>query len=185
MRGGSIFLIALILLLTPCDVRPEENKWFTTLYYGLHSSKPLDKTLELDGPVDSDRYVGLGLGKELIKWKYLNLEMEGIFEEHFGGSGNYQEFIVAVGLRYHYFPWDKYVKTTVAVSDGPSYATKQISGENRYFLNFLGLELTLAYPQYDRLGLVFGIHHRSGAKSTLHLGNGDSNFYVFGLRYSF
>jgi len=185
MRRFSVPLIALILLLTPLEALSEENKWFTTIYYGLHSSAPLDRTLEFRAPLDSNSFVGLGVGRELIKWKYATLEVEGRFQEHFGGSGNYQEYLVALGLRYHYFPWDKYVKTTVALSDGPSYATREIEGENRYLMNFLGLELTLAYPRYDWLSVVLGIQHRSGAKSTLHIANGDSNFYVFGLRGSF
>ena len=185
MRRCSILLIALMLLLPPCDVRSEEGKWFTTIYYGFHSSTALDRTLEFRAPLDSNAVAGVGLGRELIRWKYASLEVEGILGEHFGGSGNYQQYAVALGLRYHYFPWDKYVKTTVAVSDGPSYATRQIEGENRYLMNLLGLELTLAYPPYDWLNVVLGIQHRSGAKSTLHIANGDSNFYVFGLRGSF
>jgi len=185
MRGSSIALIALILLFTPCDVRSEEGRWFTTIYYGLHSTTAMDRTLELRTPLDSNSFAGLGLGRELIKGEYASLEVEGRIEEHFGGSGDYQEYIIALGLRYHYFPWDKYVKTTVAVWDGPSYATRELEGENRYLMNYIELEVTLAYPRYERLSVVGGIQHRSGAKSTLHIGNGDNNFFAFGLRYKF
>jgi hypothetical protein len=185
MRRSSISLIALILLLTPCEARSEEDKWFTTIYYGIHSRTALDRTLEFRAPVDSNSFVGLGVGRELIRWKYASLEVEDRFEEHFGSYGRYQEYIAVLSLRYHYFPWDKYLKTTLAVSDGPSYATKQIEGENRDLMNLLGLELTLACPRYDWLSVVLGIEHRSGAKSTLHIANGDSNFYIFGLRGSF
>ena len=185
MRRCFTSLIALIFFLTPWDARSEENKWFTTIYYGFYSTVAFDRTFEFRGEVDSNRYAGVCLGRELIKWKYASLEAEGIFAEHFGGMGNYEEYVLALGLRYHYFPWDEYVKTTVAVKDGASYTTKQIGGENRYFLNFIGFELTLAYPKYDRLSVVLGTHHRSGAKSTLHIGNGDTNFYVLGLRFKF
>lgn len=185
MRRCSIPLIAFILLLTPWEVRAEEGRWFTTIYYGLYSTGQFDKTIEFKGEVNSNRYVGLGLGRELIQWNYASFEAEVMFAEHFGSFGNYEEYVVALGLRYHYFPWDRYVKTTVAVNDGPSYTTRRIGGENHYLINYLGLELTLAYPDYDRLGLVLGLHHRSGAKSTLHLGDGDTNFYDLGLRYKF
>lgn len=185
MRRCFASLIALIFFLTPWDARSEDGKWFTTFYYGLYSSVPFDKTFEFKGKINSNQYAGLGLGRELIKWKYASLEMEGMFAEHFGSIGNYQEYIVAVGLRYHYFPWDEYVKTTLAVFDGPSYTTKQIAGENRYLTNFVRFELTLAYPKFDRLSFVAGVHHRSGAKSTLHIAEGDTNFYIFGLRYKF
>jgi hypothetical protein len=185
MRGCFASLIALIFLVTPWEAKAEEGKWFTTIYYGIYSGVPLDKTFEFKGERNSNRYAGLGLGRELVKWKYASLEAEGMFAEHYGSMGNYEEYIVALGLRYHYFPWDEYVKTTVALVDGPSYTTKQIAGENRYLLNFVRFELTLAYPKYDRLSFALGIHHRSGAKSTLHIGNGDTNFYVLGLRYKF
>jgi hypothetical protein len=176
-------LVALIVFLTPWNVRSEESKWFTTIYYGFYNTATYGKTLEFTGEVNSNRYVGLALGRELIKWKYASLEAEGLFAEHFGGMGNYEEYVVALGLRYHYFPWDEYVKTTVAVKDGPSYTTKQIGDENSYLLNFMGLELTLAFPRYDRLGLVLGINHRSGGNGTI--GKGDTNFYVLGVRFKF
>jgi len=178
-------LIVLILFITARDARPEESKWFTTFYYGIYSTVPFDKTFEFRGRFTSNQYAGLGLGRELVKWKYASLEAEGLFLEHYGSLGNYQEYGLGLGLRYHYFPWDEYVKTTLAVIDGPSYATKQIGGENRYLMNFVRFEVTLAYPRYDQLSFVAGVHHRSGAKSTLHIADGDTNFYVLGLRYKF
>ncbi len=162
----------------------DERKWFATAYYGFHSVNTIGTSFS-SFDIDTNRYLGLGLGREIVGWKYFSLEAEGIFAEHFGGAGRYEEMVAALVLRYHYFPWDKYLKTTVAIADGPSYATGKIDQENRNFMNYLSAEITLSLPAYDQFVLVGKFHHRSGGDGWLNLAKGESNFYVLGLRYRF
>ncbi len=178
-------LFPLILFFSSSEARPEENRWFTTAYFGFHSIGNFGQSLRFEG-TDTNRLAGLGLGKELIGRKFASLEAEALFAEHFGGAGNFQEYVLCLGLRYHYFPWDKFVKTTAAVLEGPSYATRWMDGENQYWHNYLSFEVTLAYPKFDRLSLVYRLHHRSAGENVLHMGGkGESNYYTLGVRYRF
>jgi hypothetical protein len=180
---GLILISCLFLILFPAPLRAQE-RWFTTLYYGLHSVNTIGTAVH-DFETDTNRYAGVGLGRVLLEGKYLSLEAEGIFAEHFGGFGEYAELVAALNLRYHYFPWDRYLKTTVAICDGPSYAAKKIDKENRTFMNFLSAEITLSPPAVRQLAFVAKLHHRSGGDGWLNLAKGESNFYTFGLRYLF
>jgi hypothetical protein len=183
VRLRLIFLLCFIWMLVPATLQAEE-RWFTSLYYGLHSVNTIGTAVH-NFDTDTNRYVGVGLGRVFLKGKYLSLEGEGIFAEHFGGFGEYAEVVAALSVRYHYFPWDRYLKTTVAVSDGPSYAAKKIDHENRTFMNFLSFEVTLSPPAVQQFAFVAKIHHRSGGDGWLNLAKGESNFYTFGLRYLF
>ncbi len=178
-----IFLLCLSSIFVPATSRAEE-RWFASFYYGLHSVNTIGTAVH-NFDTDTNRYIGVGLGRVFLKGKYLSLEGEGIFAEHFGGFGEYAELVAAVNLRYHYFPWDRYVKTTVAVGDGPSWTAKTIGNENRTFMNFLSFEITLSPPVVRQLAFVAKLHHRSGGDEWLHLAKGESNFYTFGLRYVF
>ena len=185
MKKVPLFFLLLLLFLYAPEGQSADAPWFATAYYGIHSTENLGDTMAFKR-IDTNRFAGLGLGRDILSGKLFSLEAEAMFLEHYGGNGRYAEFVLALGLRYHYFPWDRYVKTTLAVFDGPSYATRQIRDENQYWLNFIGFELTLGCPQWDYLTLVGRIHHRSGGDNYVHNGaRGDSNFYTLGLRYRF
>lgn len=183
-RRYLIVVVCLLSFIVPATLRAEEERWFTSLYYGLHSPDTVGTALH-SFHTDSNRYIGVGLGRVFVKNKYISFEGEGIFAEHFGGFGGYEEFIAALILRYHYFPWDRYLRTTVALCDGPSFATRNIDNEDGYLMNFLSVELTFSLPAVKRFALVAKFHHRSGAEKVLHIAKGESNFYTFGLRYRF
>jgi hypothetical protein len=167
----------------------DEKHWFASVYYGIYTPNVLLQGL-LIFPVETEDlyFVGLGVGKELYRWrKSLTLEGEGIVAYHYGEIHNviqhFGEFVASLNLRYR-LPWDKYLITTFAAGEGLSYATESLEGEeNRRLMNYLMFEATFAMAQYPDVNLVYRMHHRSGIWGGLGLGG--SNYYTFGLRYRF
>jgi hypothetical protein len=105
----------------------------------------------------------------------LDIELEVGAGKRFGDM-QAGEFWGAVYFRWTEFPWNKYLRTTVAISTGLSYATeiealelerghKDESGS--HLLHFLSPEITFALPSQPNLELVFRFHHRSGGSEFL------------------
>ena len=102
-----------------------------------------------------------------------------------------EEIWGALYFRLKRFPWDDYVRTTVAGSTGVDYATavplfemNRTHGPGDNFLHYLSPELTLGLPQYPDLDFVARIHHRSGGELAIfnHTGGG-AQYGEFGFRY--
>ncbi len=105
----------------------------------------------------------------------------------------------AIYLRWHAFPWNDYVRTTVAWSTGLSYASqiedlerqRDGDGEGAHLLHYLSPELTFSLPGDDRHELVLRYHHRSGGGAifgdTALFGGvtGGANYATVGFRYRF
>ena len=76
----------------------------------------------------------------------------------------------AVYLRWKYFPWNHYLRTTVAVSTGVSYASgipdyeiaQSGNGRGSRVLHYFSPEITFALPSNPDTELVIRNHHRSG-----------------------
>lgn len=109
--------------------------------------------------------------------------------KHFGGQ-HHLEFNALVVARWHRFPWNRRIATTVAVGEGLSLATRtpQLERDNHTrvnaLLNYLLFELTLAPPQ-SRWYWSGRIHHRSGVYGLFDGVHGASNFIGTGLGYRF
>ncbi len=76
----------------------------------------------------------------------------------------------AVFFRWTHFPWNAFVKTSVAASTGLNYATgipaferarDRNAGGSR-LLHFFSPEITLAHPDHPDTEFVLRLHHRSG-----------------------
>jgi hypothetical protein len=109
------------------------------------------------------------------------------------GDMHATEFWLAAGFRWTYFPWNKYVKTTIALEEGPDIAT-EIDQEERlragndrgsYFLNFFTPEITFARPSDPNNELLLRFHHRSGIFGLINGVNGGSSFATIGFRHRF
>ena len=103
------------------------------------------------------------------------------------------EFWGAAYLRWKLFPWNDYVRTTVAVSTGLNYATDvplyeklRTKGSGSQLLHFLAPELTLGLPSVPDLDLVLRFHHRSGGDFAIfNHTSGGAQYGTAGLRYRF
>ena len=98
----------------------------------------------------------------------------------------------AIYFRAKVFPWDRYVRTSVAVSTGLNYESdvpsfellRNANGQGDRLLHYLSPELTLGLPQYPDIDFVARFHHRSGGALPIfnHTGGG-AQFGELGLRY--
>jgi hypothetical protein len=97
----------------------------------------------------------------------------------------------AIYARWKSFPWNDYIRTTVAVSTGINYASdiSQIEVEKSEkhqskVLHYLSPEITLGLPDQPNFDLVFRFHHRSGGNLGIFNGTGGgSQYQTVGLRY--
>ncbi len=100
---------------------------------------------------------------------YISYELETGAGQRFG-SLHEEEIWLALYGRWRYFPWNDYLRTTVAFSTGLNYASavpqyEDIhSGRNQgqRLLHYLSPELTFGLPSMPDTDLVIRSHHRSG-----------------------
>lgn len=124
----------------------------------------------------------------------LKLEIEGFSAVHWGTwdhEHTFMEFGVSLNIRWHRFPWNKYVLTTAGFGEGVSIATEKpcyearINNKTSHFLNFLMFDMTFALPDYPNLALLLRLHHRSGIFGLIDDVKGGSDFFTVGLKYTF
>ena len=129
---------------------------------------------------------------------WFSAELEGGIGQRFGDM-HATEVWGAIYLRWHAFPWNDYVRTTIAVSTGLNYASRvdelefrrDDNGNSSKLLHYLSPEITFALPKHENWELVLRYHHRSGGgnvfgDSELFNGvTGASNFATIGVRHRF
>ena len=120
------------------------------------------------------------------KW---SLELEANVARHFGIQDHFEFNLPVLTLRWDYFPWDRYLDTSLAYGLGPSYATSLPEyervryGSTEQLLLFWHLEATFGVPD-SGWAAIFRLHHRSSAYG-LFADEGGSNILTMGLRYAF
>jgi len=198
IRWLPIFLLPLIVL-TATDALAQDDtqendteryKWFVTAYAGAHAQDDFQDVVTFQPTFEDNAYIGaVALARELWHYKkYLSFELEGQVAKHFNKDTQWEFVGVLIG-RWHYFPWDKYVDTSLAVGDGLSYYTdvseveKEDDEDAQRVLNYLLVEVALGLPQYPKWDLVFRIHHRSSVFGLV--GAGGSNFVCGGIKFGF
>ena len=109
-----------------------------------------------------------------------------------GHQRDFFEANVFVMVRWMRFPWNRFLKTSMAFGEGVSVAEEvpyieQVDLRNEgmsHFLNFLAYEITLSPPKCNRISAVYRLHHRSGIFGLVNDVVGGSNVTAFGLRFS-
>jgi len=137
-----------------------------------------------------DTYLaGLGYARRITSFfNKLDVEALGQTAVHFGHAHQW-EFDAALVGRWTYFPWNDWVRTSLAFGVGPSYETQTppeevaLHGQSEQWLGFWLAELTLAPPESLWSGVV-RIHHRSTAFG-LFGKTGGSNWLTLGIRRDF
>ena len=94
--------------------------------------------------------------------------------------------------RWTSFPWNDVVRTTIAIGDGLSYATKTpkleraAHGESAAnLLNYVVAEITLAPPSIEHVSLSIRYQHRSGMFGTFSGVGEASTIFALGMKYHF
>lgn len=119
------------------------------------------------------------------------------------GALHQSEGWVALYARWRYFPWNKLVRTTVAISTGLNYASSSTpseialtpGGHSVRLLHYLSPEITFASPQAPDTEFLIRLHHRSGGGvysddlpfygKLFHGNRGGAQYLTFGLRQRF
>lgn len=112
------------------------------------------------------------ISRPLVKWSDLaSIDPEIGIAQRFGKAQS-QEIWAAFNLRWHWFPWDNYVDTTIGVTTGINYAFKNdkleddrdLSATFSHFLHFFSPEISFKIPRFSNTEFVVRLHHRSGGR---------------------
>ena len=105
----------------------------------------------------------------------------------------------AIYVRWHLFPWNHRVKTTIGISSGLNWASgisdwevhRSGNEEGSQLLHYLSPEITLAWPKNPNFEVLARFHHRSGGSDMFgpnsifnNTGSG-SQYFLLGTRYRF
>lgn len=168
---------------------PNSFPWAVTLYGGPFTKQDFLEFFTEPVEFDHAAMVSLAASREFaVLWKHLRWEAEVGVSKWFGDQANW-EFTGAIVARWVTFPWNDYVKTTIAVGDGPSFATeppkleKKNFDESKRLQNYVFLELTFGLPRFPQWDFVIRIHHRSGVFGAL--GGSGSSVPALGIKYKF
>ena len=197
-RWFLLFIFALLLCVGPGaladDGKTEEglkqHKWFLTVYGGAHAQDDIGDVFSFKAKFEDNDYIAVAaLAREFWHYqKFISFEVEGQIGKHFNND-TFWEFNGLIIGRWHAFPWNKYVGTSIAVGDGLSCYTeiskveKEDDEDAQKTLNYLMFELALGLPRYPRWDLVVRIHHRSSIFGLY--GAGGSNYVTGGFKFSF
>ena len=168
----------------------KRHKWFLTIYGGAHAQDTIEDVFTFNAKFEDNDYIAVAaLAREFWRYQdYISFEAEGQIGKHFNND-TFWEFNGLIIGRWHVFPWNKYVDTSLAVGDGLSGYTeiskveKDDDDDAQKTLNYLLFELALGLPQYPRWDLVVRIHHRSSVFGLY--GAGGSNYVTGGIKFSF
>jgi hypothetical protein len=129
--------------------------------------------------------IGAAFSRRLLTlWHALDVEPEVGLAKRFDDM-HADEAWAAIYFRWTRFPWNHSLRTTIAVSVGPSFAVDLPKGSHGSFvLNYFSPELTFALPKFSQYALLIQIHHRSNLWIAK---NGDSGwqYLTVGMRFRF
>ena len=191
-----VLAIGILIISTAwAQVATEENeaqrhKWFLTAYAGAHAQDDFQDVVTFQPKFEDNAYVGvMALARELWYYKkYFSFELEGQVAKHFNKDTQWEFVGVLIG-RWNFFPWDRYLDTSLAIGDGMSYYTevseveKEDDEDAQRALNYLLVEVAMGLPKYPQWDLVLRIHHRSSVFGLV--GAGGSNFVCAGIKFGF
>lgn len=172
----------------------EAGLYGASVFFGRGTESNFSEVLRRLFDVDEsgDRIAGFSVQRRLA-WlgRHLSIDAEALYAYHYGRE-RYHELGLAAYARWHAFPWNDYVATTVAAGLGPSYTTRypELERQSRMedrsrVLNQLNLELTLAPPRWPESQLLFRMQHRSGVFGVFNGVTDGSNFLTVGMRQRF
>lgn len=187
-----LVLLSLFLFVCPLELGAEQKRTALTLYGARMTVNDWQDFFTPEKVQWQDSYlVALSLSRTLGGWRErLSYAVEGQVVKHFKEQDHWEFNLLGV-LRWHPFPWDRWLETSAAFGLGPSWATRKPEieirndGETDRLLVYWMLELAVApLRETPRLEIVSRIHHRSDAYGLV-AEDGGSNALGLGLRYRF
>jgi len=185
------------------------NKYIIRPLYGIATQSDLGDLLgfkDLKEDPNHGQIAGIQVERYVYKRPYdfpVNITLQSSFITHFNSySGeetdyytNNNSYEINFGIKIYWteFPWDRYVRTRLGVSEGLSYTSNitnlerhnQYHQNNSNYLNYI--DITLSFNAKDITGMDnledtyigMGISHRSGIFGTINGVDGGSNNVTF------
>jgi len=169
--------------------------WSVLLFGGKMSKNAFDRTLNPFS--DSSRLkiflAAASVSKNLYRGNYFDIEAEAGAGYQYSSSlpgNNSPQVWGSFYLRYKYFPWNKFIHTTIAINTGLNYSFRKTEFESREdgtskLLHYLAPEITFSLPDRRDWELVFRLHHRSGIYGLLGCSKCGTNMISIGVRKHF
>ncbi len=140
---------------------------------------------------DNSYFFGVTVSRPLIEYSdWFDIEPEVGIGKRFGDMTE-AEFWGAMYFRFKFFPENKYLLTSLALSSGLDYATgisalerKKARGNPSEVMHYFSPEVTFALPSHPQDELVVRIQHRSGAYGVINNASG-AQFLTVGIRILF
>jgi len=195
-RAVFLFMGILISSVGFCPSAHAEGDWAVTLYGARLNADTLAETLAFTARY-SDSYMGvLAVSWRAFSFKeFADIELEAQVGKHYGGGqDNWEINALPVG-RWHYFPWNEYLRTSMAAGIGLSEALGTPSLEASDGVShpptpsrlkgYVMFEVAASLPQWPNWAVVARVHHRSAAFGLISKDLDASNAVGFGIRYVF
>lgn len=189
VRSIILILFLFVFAMAPGDVRAKD---LALAVYGAQLTKEKWENAILPGAEMADATIVVAAGSWTVKRFFegkLSVELEAQVGKYFGDQDHWEFNLPILGFRWHRFPWDDRLDTSIAWGIGPSYATEEPDIEletnentSRWLIYWFG-ELTFGPPAAN-WEVLLRLHHRSDGFSTV-AEDGGSNALGAGLRFHF
>ena len=141
---------------------------------------------------DNGGIVGGTVSRRIVTlFHAIDIEAEAGVAQRFGNMRE-SEVWGAFYVRYTEFPWNSFVRTTVALSTGLNYASGISDFEKEagklnppggsHVMHYFSPEVTFALPEKPDRQLVVRLHHRSGAYGVVSGAFSGATYLTVGLR---
>ncbi|MGB6127584.1 MAG: hypothetical protein WBG30_02445 [Psychrilyobacter sp.] len=185
------------------------NKYIIRPLYGIATSSDIGELLTFQGlkkSTNGGKIAGVQVERYVYKNPYnfpINITLQNSFITHFNSySGDKADYYtndntyeINFGIKIYWleFPWDKYVRTRLGVSEGFSYTSNitNLERENQYgknnsnYLNYIDITLSFnakditKIEEFEDTYIGVGVSHRSGIFGTINGVDGGSNNVIF------
>jgi len=177
---------------TESEAAAPRGKWALTAYGGIGTDGGIEDIPGAQAAFNDAYMLTVACSREVAWWgDWMAFEVEGQLAQHFAKQDHWEANLLLIA-RWIKFPWNDFVRTSVAVGDGISYVSsipeieeERSPGETSKLLNYMLIELELAPPKQKHWSFVARIHHRSGVYGLFNGVSTGSNIVGFGVKYRF
>lgn len=195
-------LLAFIIQASPQSKKNHIYPWSVLIYKGQTVKQNLHQIIfKLQTTYIHETICSIELSRIFFQNNYINFQLSGNIANRAANSKYYNNTYPILEEDVYFkiyllaFPWNKWLKTTVGIGEGLSYANEipfsekyEYNNKNsKKLLDFMTFEITLGLSAYPQWQIVGRIHHRSSAFGTFspkhsHAG---SNAIGLAIRYFF
>lgn len=189
-RNGLLVAVIVFLLgVFPVIALAQDHA--LTLYAGQLTKEKFERAFSTDAEF-SDATIVVVSGSWTFSSFFdgnLTLELEAQIGKYFGEQDHWEFNLPILGIRWHSFPWDSHLATSIAWGIGPSYATEvppielETNDSSNNWLIYWFAEITLGPPTAN-WEFLMRLHHRSDGFGLV-ADDGGSNAFCAGIRYLF